>query len=80
MAAYHYNMKLSRNIRLLVPAIAAVLATVSLLRLSQPEAASARLLHTEASEFAPVLVFEEFGQRCMNFNTMKDTWCSRTHA
>lgn len=34
--------------------------------------AAARLIHTEASEFAPVLVFEEYGQRCMNFNTIED--------
>ncbi|NGM86844.1 spermidine synthase [Parapusillimonas sp. SGNA-6] len=32
-----------------------------------------RLIHTEPSEFAPVLVFEEYGERCMNFNSMEDT-------
>lgn len=28
---------------------------------------SARLLHTEPSEFAPVVVFEQYGERCLNF-------------
>lgn len=28
---------------------------------------SARLLHTEPSEFAPIVVFEQYGERCMNF-------------
>jgi len=27
-----------------------------------------RLLHTEPSEFAPIVIFEEHGERCMNFN------------
>ena len=31
-----------------------------------------RLLHTEPSEFAPVLVFEQYGERCMNFNAIDD--------
>lgn len=26
-----------------------------------------RILHTEPSEFAPVVVFEQYGERCMNF-------------
>lgn len=28
---------------------------------------SARLLHTKPSEFAPIVVFEQYGERCMNF-------------
>lgn len=32
-----------------------------------------RLIHTEPSAFAPVVVLEEHGQRCMNFNTIEDT-------
>lgn len=28
---------------------------------------SARLIHTEPSEYEPVVVFEQFGERCMNF-------------
>ncbi|WP_245150666.1 spermidine synthase [Pollutimonas harenae] len=31
-----------------------------------------RLIHTEPSEFAPVVVLEEAGQRCMNFHTIED--------
>ncbi|NLC36816.1 MAG: fused MFS/spermidine synthase [Alcaligenaceae bacterium] len=30
-----------------------------------------RLLHTEPSEFAPIVVFEERGERCMNFHDME---------
>jgi len=44
-----------------------LLAGYSLVTHSEP-----RLIHTEPSEFAPVLVFEEFGERCMNFNSMED--------
>lgn len=31
-----------------------------------------RLVHIESSEFAAILVFEEFGERCMNFNSMHE--------
>lgn len=30
-----------------------------------------RLLHTEPSEYAPVVVFEQYGERCMNFNEIE---------
>lgn len=30
-----------------------------------------RVLHTEPSDYAPVVVFEQHGERCMNFNDMK---------
>lgn len=30
-----------------------------------------RLVHTEPSEFAPVVVFEQYGERCMNFEEME---------
>ena len=30
-----------------------------------------RLLHTEPSEYAPVVVFEQHGERCMNFNEIE---------
>ncbi len=33
---------------------------------------SAAVIHTEPSEFAPVVVFEELDQRCMNFNSPED--------
>src|SRR5690606_4180120 len=39
---------------------------------SQAASPVTRLIHTEPSEFAPVVVLEEFGQRCMNFNTIED--------
>lgn len=35
-------------------------------------ASDTRLKHTEPSEFAPVLVIEEDGQRCMNFTEIED--------
>lgn len=30
-----------------------------------------RVLHTEPSDYAPVVVFEQHGERCMNFNDIK---------
>lgn len=30
-----------------------------------------RLVHTEPSDYAPVVVFEQYGERCMNFNSME---------
>lgn len=30
-----------------------------------------RLVHTEPSEFAPIVVFEQHGERCMNFNEIE---------
>lgn len=30
-----------------------------------------RLVHTEPSAYAPVVVFEQYGERCMNFNSME---------
>jgi len=59
---------------LFVAALAAVLATValSLGGNAGPEPASTpRLLHTEPSDFAPVVVFEQYGERCMNFVEME---------
>jgi len=41
--------------------------------LLQPAAQAApQLLHSEPSQFGKVLVFEEDGERCMNFNSMVD--------
>ena len=37
-----------------------------------------RHIHTEPSDFAPVVVLEEFGQRCMNFNTIR-AYIERMH-
>lgn len=48
-------------------ACAAVLTTYALLDATPP-----RLVHTEPSEFAPVLVIEENGQRCLNFSEIID--------
>lgn len=47
-------------------ACAAVLVTYSLFT-----ASATRLIHTEPSKFAPVLVFEEYGERCMNFDEIE---------
>lgn len=67
-------MKLKRNssrfavvLGCVLGACSAVLVTYSLLT-----GAATRLIHTEPSEFAPVLVFEEFGERCMNFEQVED--------
>jgi len=62
-----------RHTRFLIAMAGAALAAAAMIALCTLVAApSARLLHTEPSEFAPVLVFEEYGERCMNFNTMQD--------
>jgi len=62
-----------RHPRFLIAIAGAVLAAAAAMALCGLFAApSARLLHTEPSEFAPVLVFEEYGERCMNFNTIED--------
>jgi spermidine synthase len=47
-------------------ACAAALTTYSLYTASAP-----RLVHTEPSRFAPVLVIEEFGERCLNFTEIQ---------
>ena len=52
---------------LALAACSAVLVTYSLSGSLAP-----RLVHTEPSEFAPVLVIDEYGQRCMNFEKIKD--------
>ncbi len=36
------------------------------------DSGAARLLHSEDSQFGQLLVFEENGERCMNFNSMHD--------
>lgn len=48
-------------------ACSAVLVSYSLFSASGP-----KLIHTEPSAFAPVLVIEDRGQRCMNFNEIED--------
>lgn len=58
--------------RLIYLLIAAAVVAAAAFGLNLGNGASeARLLHTEPSEFAPVLVFEQFGERCMNFNDIE---------
>jgi len=63
----------SRAALLAAAAVAAVLATLTLsLGPGADGAASrARLVHVEPSEFAPVVVFEQYGERCINFTEME---------
>ncbi len=63
----------SRAALLVAAAAAAALTTATLLigpsvngARSQP-----RLVHVEPSEFAPVVVFEQYGERCLNFEEME---------
>lgn len=51
---------------LVLAACAAGLATYSLYTASAP-----RIIHTEPSRFSPVLVIEEYGERCLNFSETK---------
>ncbi len=60
--------------RLLLLLVAGTLALGSAAFFRPPSASSEpRLLHSESSQFGKVLVFEELGERCMNFNSMTDT-------
>lgn len=56
-----------RSLSLVVAACFAVVATFTLLRNG-----TAKVIHTEPSQFAPVVVFEEGGFRCMNFDSIDD--------
>ena len=61
----------SRKAQLLAAAIAAVLATLALGLVADGQSSRPQLLHVEPSEFAPVVVFEQYGERCINFNEME---------
>lgn len=52
---------------LVLAACAAALTTYSLYTASAP-----RIIHTEPSQFSPVLVIEEYGERCLNFSETQD--------
>src|SRR5690606_38379398 len=69
----HFMMPRHRSF-LVAAAGCALAACAALIVLFHGSAASpsTRLIHTEPSEFAPVVVLEEYGQRCMNFNTIED--------
>lgn len=54
-----------RAVPLLVSAVILVAAAVGLVL--GKGGAEIRILHTEPSTFAPVVVFEQYGERCMNF-------------
>ena len=62
--------------RIFLYAAAAVILTIAMATFDRVSGSNvpsnARLLHTEPSEFAPVLVFEQYGERCMNFNAIDD--------
>ncbi|MCC2595595.1 fused MFS/spermidine synthase [Pusillimonas sp. MFBS29] len=60
--------------RSLVLLLAGGLAAVcsALLLYWRANAPETRLIHTEPSEYAPVVVLEEYGLRCMDFNTIED--------
>ena len=59
-----------RVIPFLIAAVVLVAAAAAGLRTGDG-ASSARLLHTEPSEYAPVVVFEQYGERCMNFTAIE---------
>lgn len=63
-------MPARRTAALLVLTVSLACAAIFL---SPPSAQTGpRLLHSEPSPFGAVLVFEEGGQRCLNFNSMSD--------
>ena len=53
------------------PLTAVVIAAAAGLGLNTADGSSARLLHTEPSDYAPVVVFEQYGERCMNFTEIE---------
>lgn len=62
-----------RSIYFVIGALALIAALTAFDLVSGTHVPSnARLLHTEPSEYAPVLVFEQYGERCMNFNAIDD--------
>jgi len=60
--------------RLMPRTLRSILCTCALLLASPAPHAQAepQLLHTEPSQFGKILVFEENGERCLNFNSMVD--------
>src|SRR5690606_9245687 len=60
--------------RLMPRPLRSILCTCALLLASPAPYAQAepQLLHTEPSQFGKILVFEENGERCLNFNSMVD--------
>ena len=67
-------MAFLRSLRAPRPVVACILAACFALitTLALLDRGSAAVIHTEQSEFAPVVVFEELDQRCMNFNSPED--------
>jgi len=58
--------------RLVLPALALILGCAALYPLPPSAQTGPRLLHSEPSQFGEVLVFEQHGERCLNFNSMVD--------
>nr|MBF0682100.1 fused MFS/spermidine synthase [Pseudomonas sp.] len=59
----------SRSPRLLHLGLAAALAVMTTLSLCN--AGTTDVLHTEPSEFSPIVVYENRGERCMNFGSLQ---------
>jgi len=57
---------------LVPPALVLILGCAALYRLLLSAQTRPRLLHSEPSQFGEVLVFEQHGERCLNFNSMTD--------
>lgn len=60
-----------RMSRIAIRAVLALLIAAAAFVLLR-DSGAARLLHSEDSQFGQLLVFEENGERCMNFNSMHD--------
>lgn len=56
---------------------ASIIIGYTALLLSLPAQAEPQLLHSEPSSFGNVLIFEDNGERCLNFNSMTD-WGRQT--
>jgi len=62
----------TRRRRLALPALVLILACAALFPFLPSAQIGPRLLHSEPSQFGEVLVFEQNGERCLNFNSMVD--------
>lgn len=60
------SIRSPRLLHLVLTAALAITTTISLCN-----ASSTRVLHTEPSDFSPIVVYEDMGERCMNFGSLQ---------
>src|SRR5690606_25206897 len=58
-----------RPLRLVQLGLAAMLAVITTLSLCS--AGATQIVHTEPSTFSPIVIYEQSGERCMNFGSLQ---------